>query len=1492
MKKFSFLFLTLFFISHFSFSQAPQGINYQGVARNAAGQALGMQALNVRFTVLQSGASVYVETHAVSTDTFGLYNAVIGQGSPQLGTFSTINWALGNYAVQVEIDPGTGYQNVGSMSLMSVPYSLYTQNAANTAAIQNQAVSAVLPQPGDVLQYNAGIWSPAAPPAGGVTSVTGTPPLTVLNSTTSPVIAMPQANSTTDGFLAQTDWNLFTNKFNSITIPLNSGLMPVGVHSSTVSLSADTAKPFWNAGYILGNRLSGIPLANDVLRFNGTEWVPGSVGGLPAPSAGSILFTDPSTNIWQATNPSYVSSDGNSLTVVNTTTVGTAGTFITNNSSASAVPALKAQSNSSTGYALWADNTAGAAILATSPGPYALTGDLSFGGGNAVVGRLLNSSNGNAILGSVDGTSFGTAGYFVNVNAANDSITLLSFTNSKGPAFLAGTQGLGDAGVFVVDNAGSPGSGVIASTNGSGKAVYGINMGTGYAGAFTINNPSNDSAAVGAVTNGNGSAVYAANFGNGPAGKYEVWNPASTAPALTVSTMGAGPSGIFSGGAGLETDRIRITGPATPTLGAVLTSDAFGNATWQTTSASMPPGTGGELLYNNSGTWVTTNTTSLTFTGTNLGIGQSIPLAPLDIASTHTATSMNAVNTGSGSAGTFLINNAASTADAVMATTNGAAGSKGVSGKHTGTSGGYGVFGEATGSGGAAGVYGYASNGFGTNNSGVAGFNQNPSSGNGVFGQGLYGVQGQTISSAGFGVYGIANTAGSIAVGGLANQTSGRAGDFQITNTSNPSIALTAGTAGTGPAATFSVTSAGNSAPAIIAGTSGTGKAGEFNINSSTNTNDALSASTAGTGRAASFTNSNPMNTLPALYVSTAGTGPAVFVNGGFNINNKFLVDINGNPTAINGVATNFPTAQGTTGTFLQNDGFGNLSWASASAAAWGTTGNAGTIDGTNFIGTTDNVPLTIRVNNVIAARINPTISATSFGYEALTTASGTGNTAFGYQTMQNTTGQRNTAMGYWAMNKTTSGTQNVAIGTESMFTNTTGGSNVSVGFQAMYYHQSGYYNTGIGAEALLSSTTGSNNTAVGYDALFTVTTGTANTAVGYQALGNAGGSANSALGDMALWYVTTGVNNVGVGYNAGVNSNSGSNNTFIGANSGFPTTTQRNNATAIGYNAKVDQDNSLVLGDVGTSVGIGTSMPGALLDIGPSTATLTLRATSTSTGAGTVAYFDNTSSTNNAAVLVSLTNGTGPAGDFKNANSANPQNTLSSTTNGSGSALIATNTGTGRAAFFEINYVSANSSDALYAATFGTGRGAWIEVNNTGSTSDALHATTNGTGAAVNAVNSGGGVAVRGFTTGNSNAGYFQVNNTGSNNPALYTTTNGNGAALMAQASPAGFSGEFTGGKGMKTDGFTAMLKMHPGGTLTLVGTDCFLIIQGGVSGSVGFPPASATNTGKVYVIKNLQGAAFPSSPYITINGTSINSIPAQASVRLISDGVNWQAW
>ena len=112
-------------------AQSPEKINYQAVARDASGNPLVNQTLNVTYQIRQSsptGTSVYTETHSgISTNQFGLFTAEIGGGTPSVGTFAGINWGAGLYYLYVEVngDP------IGSSQLLSVPYALHAKTATS-----------------------------------------------------------------------------------------------------------------------------------------------------------------------------------------------------------------------------------------------------------------------------------------------------------------------------------------------------------------------------------------------------------------------------------------------------------------------------------------------------------------------------------------------------------------------------------------------------------------------------------------------------------------------------------------------------------------------------------------------------------------------------------------------------------------------------------------------------------------------------------------------------------------------------------------------------------------------------------------------------------------------------------------------------------------------------------------------------------------------------------------------------------------------------------------------------------------------------------------------------------------------------------------------------------------------------------------------------------------------------------------------------------------
>src|SRR4051812_14310856 len=77
-----------------------------------------------------------------------------------------------------------------------------------------------------------------------------------------------------------------------------------------------------------------------------------------------------------------------------------------------------------------------------------------------------------------------------------------------------------------------------------------------------------------------------------------------------------------------------------------------------------------------------------------------------------------------------------------------------------------------------------------------------------------------------------------------------------------------------------------------------------------------------------------------------------------------------------------------TTSSFWYNTGiqWKNISPAATLAAAdsaWRLTGNSGTSDSINFLGTTDNVPLNIRVNNQPSGSIDHLKQNSSWGYQS-----------------------------------------------------------------------------------------------------------------------------------------------------------------------------------------------------------------------------------------------------------------------------------------------------------------------------------------------------------------------------------------------------------------------------------------------------------------------------------------------------------------------------
>ena len=129
-KLLCFVFVTLFFTLS-AFAQT-EGINFQGVARNAAGEVLVSQKISLRLSVVlgsESGAVAYVETRLATTNPQGVFAVVVGDGNviSKTGNFSSIDWGTASKFIKVEMDPNAGnnFLMMGTSRMQAVPFAFY-----------------------------------------------------------------------------------------------------------------------------------------------------------------------------------------------------------------------------------------------------------------------------------------------------------------------------------------------------------------------------------------------------------------------------------------------------------------------------------------------------------------------------------------------------------------------------------------------------------------------------------------------------------------------------------------------------------------------------------------------------------------------------------------------------------------------------------------------------------------------------------------------------------------------------------------------------------------------------------------------------------------------------------------------------------------------------------------------------------------------------------------------------------------------------------------------------------------------------------------------------------------------------------------------------------------------------------------------------------------------------------------------------------------------
>jgi hypothetical protein len=148
---------TLFMlITTFLWAQAPQGIPYQAVMRNADGSVMASSAVSLTFMIHDGSATgtvVYQESHALNSNAQGLVSCVVGSGVVSQGNFAGISWGGGAKFLHVMMGSGAAEVDLGTQQMLSVPYALHSKSAES---ISNGVIIDAISNDGDTLYLSNG----------------------------------------------------------------------------------------------------------------------------------------------------------------------------------------------------------------------------------------------------------------------------------------------------------------------------------------------------------------------------------------------------------------------------------------------------------------------------------------------------------------------------------------------------------------------------------------------------------------------------------------------------------------------------------------------------------------------------------------------------------------------------------------------------------------------------------------------------------------------------------------------------------------------------------------------------------------------------------------------------------------------------------------------------------------------------------------------------------------------------------------------------------------------------------------------------------------------------------------------------------------------------------------------------------------------------------------------------------------------------------------